>query len=50
MFQNLKSVSISYRVSAAMLALAATIIDRDAMFTLLSVYSFGTFFHSYNNF
>jgi hypothetical protein len=41
---NLKSV----QVGAALLA--ALIIGHDAMFTLFSVYSFGTLFHSYNNF
>jgi hypothetical protein len=42
MIQSKKGISISNRVGAAVLA--APIIGHDAMFTLLSVYSFGAFF------
>jgi hypothetical protein len=42
MFKNLESVSISKRVGATMLA--APMIGHNVMFTLFSVYSFGTYF------
>jgi hypothetical protein len=48
MRKNENSFSILNRVGVAVLA--AQIMGHDAMFTLLGVYSFGIFFHSYNSF